>query len=386
MSTVVSAPGKVLIIGGYLILDRLYEGLAIGVDARFYTVINSGNNTPSKIIVRSPQFNDGNWEYQVSRVQDIYKVKAIDKDKKNKFIEITIKYCLSIIASRISQSKFDEKIRDGLIIYIVGNNDFYSQREQLKIHKLPLNASSLRLLPSFNKMSVTLKQVHKTGLGSSASLITSMNELNGGELNKVVDPTFNKWDNQVVSISLPPQFNLILADINIGSNTPSLVNKVLNWRKSNPNEAKTLWDKLASHNSKIINNIHELNKEYKSNKLEYEKVIAICSNKKFSDKIRQFLREMSTLSNTQIEPPEQTRLLDACMEIPGVILAGVPGAGGFDAIFCIGIGNNFIEKVEDLWSTWSEMSVGPLLANESSEGFKLEKLENIKGLAEMIQS
>ncbi|RHZ56986.1 hypothetical protein Glove_395g25 [Diversispora epigaea] len=61
-------------------------------------------------------------------------------------------------------------------------------------------------------------------------------------------------------------------------------------------------------------------------------------------KIQQFLREISTSPNTPIEPPEQTRLFDSCMKIPGVILAGVL-------------------MLEDLRS----LGVGPLLANESSE-------------------
>jgi phosphomevalonate kinase len=34
---------------------------------------------------------------------------------------------------------------------------------------------------------------------------------------------------------------------------------------------------------------------------------------------------MSELSRVPIEPPKQTKLLDACNEIPGIIMAGVPG-------------------------------------------------------------
>lgn len=40
---------------------------------------------------------------------------------------------------------------------------------------------------------------------------------------------------------------------------------------------------------------------------------------------RRLMREMGELSNVPIEPPEQTRLLDACSALPGVIGAGVPG-------------------------------------------------------------
>jgi phosphomevalonate kinase len=42
------------------------------------------------------------------------------------------------------------------------------------------------------------------------------------------------WDSKVAPFSLPPKFDLILADIDAGSHTPTLVGKVLNWRKENP--------------------------------------------------------------------------------------------------------------------------------------------------------
>ncbi|CAG8776280.1 5571_t:CDS:1, partial [Funneliformis caledonium] len=35
--TAVSAPGKVLLAGGYLVLDRKYDGIVIGTSARFYS-------------------------------------------------------------------------------------------------------------------------------------------------------------------------------------------------------------------------------------------------------------------------------------------------------------------------------------------------------------
>ena len=49
-------------------------------------------------------------------------------------------------------------------------------------------------------------------------------------------------------------------------------------------------------------------------------------------RIRKYMREMSTLSGVPIEPEEQTRLLDACSALPGVIGGGVPG-GGFPHSF-----------------------------------------------------
>jgi phosphomevalonate kinase len=37
------------------------------------------------------------------------------------------------------------------------------------------------------------------------------------------------------------------------------------------------------------------------------------------------MREMGELAGVPIEPPEQTKLLDTCVSLPGVIGGGVPG-------------------------------------------------------------
>jgi len=63
----VSAPGKVLLAGGYLVLDRAYNGLVFGLDARIHIVIQDiptrNGVTLSEITVQSPQFLDAVWEY-----------------------------------------------------------------------------------------------------------------------------------------------------------------------------------------------------------------------------------------------------------------------------------------------------------------------------------
>lgn len=65
MSTTVSAPGKVLIAGGYLVLDRDYSGLVVSTSSRFYTSISSSGQGVNCIKVRSPQFKDATWSYSI---------------------------------------------------------------------------------------------------------------------------------------------------------------------------------------------------------------------------------------------------------------------------------------------------------------------------------
>jgi phosphomevalonate kinase len=63
----VSCPAKVLVAGGYLVLDREYTGLVFGLDARIHTVVEPiktrSGVTINEILVTSPQFREAIWEY-----------------------------------------------------------------------------------------------------------------------------------------------------------------------------------------------------------------------------------------------------------------------------------------------------------------------------------
>ena len=71
----VSAPGKVLLAGGYLVLDRHYSGLVFALDARIHVhatplrTTTPGVELP-EIIVRSPQFRGAEWRYGYRLTED----------------------------------------------------------------------------------------------------------------------------------------------------------------------------------------------------------------------------------------------------------------------------------------------------------------------------
>jgi phosphomevalonate kinase len=85
---------------------------------------------------------------------------------------------------------------------------------------------------------------------------------------------------------------------------------------------------------------------------------------------------MGNESSVPIEPESQTSLLNDSRETPGVLIAGVPGAGGYDAIFCIiaddavGLGGTF-GRLVNAWAN-REVRVCPLLAREENSGILLE--------------
>lgn len=84
------------------------------------------------------------------------------------------------------------------------------------------------------------------------------------------------------------------------------------------------------------------------------------------------MRQMGSEAGVEIEPPSQTLLADKTETLPGVLCAGVPGAGGNDAIFAITLSSKARSGVEEMWSQWGsgpELGVGagcvvcPLLLN-----------------------
>jgi phosphomevalonate kinase len=78
---------------------------------------------------------------------------------------------------------------------------------------------------------------------------------------------------------------------------------------------------------------------------------------------------MGKSAGVEIEPDDQTTLADATMGIEGVLAAGVPGAGGQDALFAIVLSSSSRQKVEQLWSKWGSDSllVCPLMLRAATK-------------------
>lgn len=134
------------------------------------------------------------------------------------------------------------------------------------------------------------------------------------------------------------------------------------------------------------------------------------------------MRKMGEASGVPIEPPEQTKLLDACSALPGVVGAGVPGgepsllrhrcslrlgadsrlpltAGGYDAIWVLALSPPLSSDtpapevaVEELLRSYSDMSVRPLSRQAwvqggrkmTETGLLREELEAVEGLRRAV--
>jgi len=88
---------------------------------------------------------------------------------------------------------------------------------------------------------------------------------------------------------------------------------------------------------------------------------------------------MGDAASVPIEPESQTVLLEESLKIEGVLLAGVPGAGGYDAICCMIADNGEDEnstfgRLLQVWEK-QKIRVCPLLAREGNSGIRIEDVE-----------
>lgn len=98
---------------------------------------------------------------------------------------------------------------------------------------------------------------------------------------------------------------------------------------------------------------------------------------------RELIREMSKLSDVPIEPESQTELLDAATGVDGVYGGVVPGAGGYDAIVLITKSDeDTAQRIEEFLAGWSkekQTNVKLLPVTGGMEGMRRENLDLYSG-------
>ncbi|CAE5958984.1 unnamed protein product [Arabidopsis arenosa] len=486
MAVVASAPGKVLMTGGYLVLDKPNAGIVLSTNARFYAIVKPINEDVkpeswawkwTDVKLTSPQLSRESMFKLSLKHLTLQSVSA--SDSRNPFVEHAIQY--AIAAAHLATDKDKEALHklllQGLDITILGSNDFYSYRNQIESLGLPLTPESLGTLAPFASITFNAAEsnganskpeVAKTGLGSSAAMTTAVvaallhylgvvdlsdpckegkfgcSDLDvihmiaqtshclaqgkvgsgfdvscavygsqryvrfspevlsfaqvavtGLPINEVIGTILKgKWDHERTEFSLPPLMNLFLGEPGSGgSSTPSMVGAVKKWQMSDPEKARENWQKLSDANLELETKLNVLSKLAKDHWDVYLGVIKSCSvltsekwvlhatepineaiikelleAREAMLRIRILMRQIGEAASVPIEPESQTQLLDSTMNAEGVLLAGVPGAGGFDAIFAITLG----DSGSKLTQAWSSHNVLALLVREDPHGVCLE--------------
>ena len=507
----VSAPGKLLLAGGYLVLESPHPGVVIGVDKRFYCTVQcqrsstdatttaSNAITTIPIAVKSPQFQQ-EWNYTWDRTSHSL-TKANQEQSDNPFCEKALRLSMLCLldnngdTSTPPQSAHNDDIIS-LTVTIRGDNDFYSLVPHLQERHLPRNLEGALQLPPF--LPVARDDQHrilKTGLGSSACLVTSvvaamvhvllddkissslstttttadgtrqiifrlaqiahchaqgkvgsgfdvasacfgshiyerfpnetiadlLSTLEGVEQESTTTTSMDEVKHELCSkvfdtqwqgglkapLHLPSFLQVMLADVSGGSESPSMARKVLAWKKDAQNtaseERKAIphWNDLAMLNPQVgqlWQALHDCPQpteaeltalattgamEWKNNNTSPTVAHILHNLHTTLQETRVHLKAMGEAAQVPIEPDEQSDLANATLQLPGVVAALVPGAGGYDALACVYINHESVRhSISQLWSSWKgqdgQTSVCPLTVQAISfgEGVRVESTKN----------
>lgn len=450
-------------------LDRNYNGLVLALDARIHSIVRQVQKTADDasrgtsdssdtIIVRSPQFIDAVWEYTTEKLPNLGGIRAsqVGDGPKNPFVETALNYALTYVSHVTGLSSFG-----ALDIMILADNDYYSETETSRESKKS----------RFANFGVKLQDAHKTGLGSSAALVTSLTsaitlhhalqtdsvysardrlhnlaqaahcaaqgKIGSGfdiaaavygtcryrrfspsilekvgdfgsdgfadRLFSIVEDVYpdTTWDAEIcdIGLKLPRGLQMVLCDVDCGSQTPGMVRKVLQWRKDSPEEAEMIWDELQRCNDKLREEIINTatmsglasfssrpptassvgNQKAQGPPLNVSSIVSSQQQQQQSrshnlsqdslpangapnfqtiaealSRIRFYLKTMTSRAKVPIEPPAQTRLLDGIIEsVDGIVGGVVPGAGGYDAIALLVHSDvNVLKSLRTFLSTW----------------------------------
>lgn len=188
-----------------------------------------------------------------------------------------------------------------------------------------------------------------------------------------------RWDTEIhkAAIKMPKGLRLVMCDVDCGSETPGMVKQVLKWREDNQQEADGIWGELQKGNEALAAELTRLATTDTASG-DYSKLRDIIEGN------RKLIRQMSVASKVPIEPPQQTKLLDHCSKLAGVIGGVVPGAGGYDAIVLLvedkeevvaGLKQSLESyKVEDEGDGVKIGKVGVIGIREEMEGVRTEDL------------
>ena len=374
------------------------------------------------------------------------------KLNRNVFIETTLGYALSYIAAVSTPNITPASIT------VLADNEYYSAPTALVNGNGNSSTNSPRRPQSsrFHHFGVPLSKAHKTGLGSSAALVTALSAAllsyylpkshfdlstepgkhhlhnlaqaahcaaqgKVGSGFDVASATFGSclyrrfspnilssapdpltpgfatslknlvnetgegrsskgcaWDTEIYrdAVKVPKGLRLVMCDVSCGSQTPGMVRQVLAWRKSKPEEADAVWADLHAANESLAKELSALAEN---------PGLGLDRLRQTFRRIRKGIRLMGEKSEVPIEPPPQTKLLDACEKVPGVIGGVVPGAGGYDAIsLLIEDEESTVKDLEMLLNGWKfdgeggEGKVGMLSVREEMEGVKAEDWQDYK--------
>ncbi len=346
----------------------------------------------------------------------------------NPFVETTLSYALTYI-DRVAGSQTNHAVTSARLI-ILADNDYYS-------HSKSADDNHGR----FAKFPVTLKGANKTGLGSSAALVTSLTAaLLTHYLPKALFDISSSQGKRTLHNLAQAAHCAAQGKVGSGFDVAAAVYGSCTYRRFSPDVLSSIpeagtpgfadtlvavvdrepWDvevaggeddlgmpsgvalrmcdvdcgsqtvgmvkKVLAWRSQDADKSKQLWDDLQQRNEALASTLKEGSTAEIAEKlssVRELVREMGRLSDVPIEPEAQTELLDAVSELDGVYGGVVPGAGGYDALaLLVKDDEETKNKVDEFLTRWSSEKGGKvrmLDVKGEMEGVRKESLDIYAG-------
>jgi phosphomevalonate kinase len=345
-----SAPGKILLLGGYAVVERPNIGYAITVNSRVHVRVRYLENRQVK--VSAPQFGvsgsgsidpkTGNLDFALPKEMTVLK----------DAVEIPIKYLIGIGADipgfhleayndsgfasdRSSTTKSGLGSSAGVTVAGIAAALAVSKHgseaamvDKDLVHKLAQLSHGIatgRIGSGYDIAAATYGSLIYTRY--SPSLIKGLpKDYTNDDIIKVARA---KWDYTVESFGFPEKFGIVFANfVNESTSTAAFVTKVNEFKAKDSDGFKDLMLKLNGADSEALESLKRLKVSFDENELG-----------RFKDAFetgRHLTKELGMLAGVEIESDGCSSLINKSME-NGAFVAKLPGSGGKDSLVALTI-------------------------------------------------
>ncbi len=349
------SPGKVLLYGGFTILEKGCTGLVLPVNKGVYAEISEGQN-----VINAPQFGVENLSFEWD---DEINDKGSDEDKeKMMFVLSAIDNTLKYLKSQNKEIKhFSLKTwnDDGLTMNFGESKAGFGTSAGATVstvvsilgyHGYDVDSRQTREL--VNKIAQYTHYLVQGKIGSGFDVSSAcfgphfFERANPDIITQskdVVEAVSKDWENKADEVEWPKFFNVLMIYTGRSASTKGAVGKVKAWRSEG---GEDLYQKFIQENDNINKSIIDVWRnvsqmtDYDKNPVLVQKLKGLLKSSWAQRKV------MGQLSSVDIETDEDTQLLSE-LEKNGALFATLPGAGGGDSIFCVCLDSEAVEKVEN---------------------------------------
>ena len=398
---ITKSPGKCLICGGYLILNKNKKGVVFNIDTYMESkceIVNYEYRENEEFLIKI--YSD--YEKQEYNYNIIFKENSLniieEKNYENKWIKnsiITSIFIYSIVFENL-ENIFKELKKNSKCISIVINSDyrFYSYNKEkfennsCKSIKTGLGSSSalicslnsslmnLFYLYNLKKQNLFIPQISNINSIQDKKLKSSIlvssilsNNLSQNKIGSCFDIISSLTGNQIFQ-QMP--FNIFIDNFQFNEKNSNIIKNFVCEIENNYIAKIQFLNNLKDKNLNIflisiesgsdtrifVKNVLDYAKKNMTSELFDDKlfsklnlicedIISIFQNKKDFNllkenciKYRKILQEISKESKVDIEPDLLTKLLDELISMENIIYSICPGAGGYDSIVVIGKKSN----------------------------------------------